>query len=137
MSFFQAAFQVVVGVEGGYTPPGTDDPGGETKFGISKRAYPNLDIANLTLEAAQAIYLKDYWTPAGCDSLSWEMALCLFDGAVNQGLGYEHTLTHGDAIEVMAQRALRYARNPRFAEDGHGWLRRLFSVFKAAQRTPP
>lgn len=36
------------------------DPGGLTKFGISQRAYPDLDIRSLTREKAVAIYLRDY-----------------------------------------------------------------------------
>jgi lysozyme family protein len=38
-----------------------NDVGGETNFGISKRQYPNVDIANLTPEAATAIYQRDYF----------------------------------------------------------------------------
>lgn len=37
------------------------DAGGLTKFGISKRAYPKLDIVNLTVEDAKKIYERDYW----------------------------------------------------------------------------
>jgi lysozyme family protein len=63
---FDEAFDVLIGHEGGYVNhPG--DPGGETKFGISKRAYPALDIKALTLGQAKAIYRRDYWIPAGCD----------------------------------------------------------------------
>jgi len=36
------------------------DPGGLTKFGISQRAYPDLDILSLTKAQAVAIYLRDY-----------------------------------------------------------------------------
>ena len=37
MENFERAFAVVVGVEAGYVN-NPDDPGGETKYGISKRA---------------------------------------------------------------------------------------------------
>jgi lysozyme family protein len=37
------------------------DAGGLSKYGISQRSYPKLDIANLTLDAAAAIYKKDFW----------------------------------------------------------------------------
>lgn len=36
------------------------DPGGLTKFGISQRTYPDLDILRLTKAQAVAIYLRDY-----------------------------------------------------------------------------
>lgn len=56
MSDFDKAFEIVVGHEGGYTDH-PSDPGGETKFGISKRSYPNENIKGLTLERAKQIYL--------------------------------------------------------------------------------
>lgn len=37
------------------------DPGGETKYGICKRSYPNLNIKELTLEEAKKIYHRDFW----------------------------------------------------------------------------
>jgi lysozyme family protein len=37
------------------------DPGGMTKWGISKRSYPDLDIAGLTREQALEIYYRDWW----------------------------------------------------------------------------
>ena len=137
MSNFEAAFEIVVGVEGGYVND-PDDPGGETKYGISKRMYPSLDIANLTREQAQSIYLQDYWNRCKCDTLSWEWALCLFDCAVNQGPGAASALkaTSATASDFMAERARRYALNPSFATYGLGWMRRLFTISKAAQVTP-
>lgn len=138
MSFFQAAFDLIVGIEAGYVND-PHDPGGETKFGISKRAYPNLDIANLTLEDARAIYQRDYWERCGCDSMSWERALCVFDMAVNQGQGAARALNvqAHDTIELMAARAVRYAENENFRTYGKGWMNRLFKIFKSSQITPP
>lgn len=134
MSFFDPAFAIVVGIEAGYVNDPTD-PGGETKYGISKRAYPNEDIPNLTLDRAKVLYQRDYWNKANCDALTWEMALITFDCAVNQGTGFATSL-HAKSIEYTAQRALRYARNPNFQRDGHGWMVRLFTIFKAAQEMP-
>jgi len=54
--------------EGGYVDDPTDR-GGETKYGISKRSYPQLDIKNLTLEQALEIYRKDYWKPSRVEKL--------------------------------------------------------------------
>ena len=82
---FDQAFDKLIGYEGGYTP-GKGDPGGETCWGISKRSYPKLDIASLTQADAKAIYLRDYWKPAGCDSVPPAIAFDLFDMAVNSGV---------------------------------------------------
>lgn len=38
-----------------------DDKGGETKYGISKKSYPLLDIKNLTLDKAKEIYKNDFY----------------------------------------------------------------------------
>ena len=63
------------------------DAGGLTKYGISKRMYPSLDIANLTQEQAVAIYKRDYWEKNLCDKIqSQEVAEQVFDIAVNGGL---------------------------------------------------
>lgn len=83
---FTLAQEVGSDPNGGYTND-PDDPGGETKWGISKRAYPNLDIKNLTREAAIAIYRKDYWDAAQCYRWEWPLSLAYFDTAVNAGAG--------------------------------------------------
>lgn len=82
---FDAAFTVLMGHEGGYVND-PRDPGGETKYGISKRAYPNVDIPSLTLEDAKTIYFRDYWVPAGCDLCPPALAVVVFDAAVNNGV---------------------------------------------------
>jgi len=82
---FDDAFARTINHEGGYTE-GKDDPGGETKFGLSKRAYPQRNIAALTLADARAVYLRDYWGPAGCDAVPDDIKADLFDAAVNSGV---------------------------------------------------
>lgn len=62
------------------------DSGGLTRFGISARSYPLLDIAHLTRAAAEDIYLADYWQPIRGDDLEPGLALLLLDAAVNQGV---------------------------------------------------
>ncbi len=57
---FKLAVENVLFHEGGYVNNPVD-PGGETKFGISKRSYPTLDIKNLTKDDAVNIYYNDYW----------------------------------------------------------------------------
>ena len=82
---FDDAFATVIGHEGGYVNHPTD-PGGETKYGISKRAYPELVIADLTLEDAKFIYHRDYWTKVRGDDLPDAIAINVFDMAVNHGV---------------------------------------------------
>lgn len=57
---FEKALEAVLRHEGGYVND-PKDKGGETKFGISKRAYPYLNIKALTKTDAARIYKADYW----------------------------------------------------------------------------
>ena len=82
---FDIAFGRLVDHEGGYTP-GVGDPGGETKFGISKRAYPSIDIKSLTRDQARTIYLADFWNRINANALYDGVAFQLFDFAVNSGI---------------------------------------------------
>ncbi|MFZ0931236.1 MAG: glycosyl hydrolase 108 family protein [Syntrophobacteraceae bacterium] len=45
------------------------DAGGGTKFGISSRSYPNVDIKNLTRDQAVGIYYHDFWLKGGIDRI--------------------------------------------------------------------
>lgn len=81
---FDDAFTKLIGAEGGYVN-NPKDPGGETKYGVSKRSYPGEDIANLTLERAKLIYQRDFWGPVGCDALPDLLKYEVFDMAVNSG----------------------------------------------------
>ena len=82
---FDKAFERVIGHEGGYVND-PRDPGGETKYGISKRAYPNLNIRDLTLDQAKAIYRTDYWDRLHMDELPGAIRFDMFDAAVNSGV---------------------------------------------------
>ena len=83
---FNDAFNHVVKSEGGYNNR-SDDPGGETNFGISKRAYPNENIKGMTAARAKEIYMTDYWMRCRCPDLPEGIRLAVFDCAVNQGVG--------------------------------------------------
>lgn len=71
--------------EGGYVNDPVD-PGGETKYGISKRSYPHVDIMSLTWGQAAGIYKRDYWDAVRGDDLPAGLDLVAFDGAVNSGV---------------------------------------------------
>lgn len=137
MSLFDSAFQIVVGIEGGYVND-PQDPGGETKFGLSKRANPDLDIANLTLEQAKARYLEKYWKGRGCDKLPWTEALLVFDASVNGGNAERwHQMFVGQpptqfAINFQAEHVQYLASLPGWQHDARGWSRRLLKIFNEA-----
>lgn len=63
------------------------DPGGLTKYGISQRAFLDLDIRSLTEEQALTLYRQHYWDKVQGDALPWPLDLALFDYAFNSGPG--------------------------------------------------
>lgn len=158
MSNFDACFAYVAGVlEGGdaYTNDAAD-PGGETKWGISKRAFPSEDIPNLTEARARELYRRHYWQRVRGDDLPPALALCVFDCAVNQGTGIAARLLQRavgatpdgvlgpdtmlavaragvlPAITALMQyRAQRYLSLDNATEERfeRGWINRLFGVF--------
>lgn len=137
MTAFQQALKHTLKWEGGskFTDD-PHDPGGATKFGISKRAHPELDIPNLTYAAAELVYLEHYWLPLNCEAVSLispVLAMKLFDMGVNLGVrrgakifqaavqtlspgicvdGYigPQTLTALSAIDIMTVRDLVQVR---------------------------
>ncbi len=151
---FERAFKMVTNAshEGGYVND-ERDPGGETKYGISKRAYPSEDIKNLTLERAKELYHRDYWGPIKGDQLPSALAMCLFDMAVNSGpaqairtlqraidVSVDGVLgpgTLGKALSLpteilvayfQAERVLFMSKLPEFPTFGRGWARRVIST---------
>ena len=158
---FEIAIEAVLAYEGGYVND-PRDPGGETKYGISKRRYPHLAIATLEREDAIAIYRRDYWQATGCEILPPALGIAVFDAAVNQGpkpavsmlqaclgvasdgvVGFEttHAARGADVEKVLgdyfARRALRYAALSTFDRFGHGWMRRLFGVHRVCLQALP
>jgi len=149
---FPEALHIILKFESGYSNK-PSDPGGETNMGISKRAYPKVDILNLTRDQAADIYKSDYWDKCHCDELPAALRLIVFDCAVNQGLataigflqacmGQKIDGVFGsktlEAIKSInpdkslqnyaAMRFERYWMNPRFGIYGQGWLKRLLSI---------
>ena len=83
---FDKFIPIILKHEGGYVND-PKDSGGETKYGISKRAYPNVDIKNLTLDQAKEIYKRDYYDRMKLDRITNELlALHVFDFGVNAGV---------------------------------------------------
>lgn len=147
---FDRAVALVLAHEGGYVND-PRDPGGETRYGISKRAYPDVDILHLTEERAKAIYKRDYWDKLRTDEIPEELAICLFDAAVNMGRDRAVRLLQracgvaqdgvmgGNTIAAAnrlpeavvrfsAERVIAYTGIRGFDTFGKGWLRRTIAV---------
>lgn len=160
VSTFEQAFAILIGNEGGYVN-NPDDPGGETKFGLSKRSYPQIDIAKVTLDDARAIYRRDFWNQVRGDELPPPLALLVFDAAVNSGPAQSvrwlqaalGTRTDGIIgpvtlgivaqrqgqgadllVELLVRRALFMVGLRTWRVFGTGWLRRLFRLGFQATR---
>ena len=82
---FSSVVKMILIHEGGYVNH-PSDPGGETKYGISKRAYPDVDIAELTKDDAADLYKRDYWDRIKGDDLPVGVACVVMDYAVNSGI---------------------------------------------------
>jgi lysozyme family protein len=170
--YFAQCFAFTVGEEGGFTD-NPDDPGNwtggavnagtlrGTKFGISAAQHPLLDIPNLTIDQAQAIYQRDYWVPVHGPDLAAPIALVAFDAAVNVGVGTsvrflqeaagvtadgkfgpgtEAALNAGDpvalATEALVRRIDFYTTLPPWKDFGLGWTRRVLAL-AVKLNTPP
>jgi lysozyme family protein len=108
-STFTDAFKSLLEFEGGYVND-KYDPGMETKFGISKRSYPTVDIKSLTLEGAKKIYYNDFWSKNKYFQIHNSQIGCkIFHNTVNMGAKQSH---------IILQRALRALGNASLAEDG-------------------
>lgn len=106
---FEKALKKTLAWEGGYVD-NTSDLGGKTKYGISQRAYPNLDIENLDLSQAKKIYYEEYWLANKCNVIANNaIAEKFFDLSVNLGC-YRAT--------VLLQRACRAVSGIILVEDG-------------------
>lgn len=126
--------------DGGYT----NDPvdlGGETKFGISKRAHPNLDIKNLTLDQALEVYKRDYWDANNLDVITLPMCVALMDAFVNHQPHSVHKLwvQAGDSNwrEFIKLRRLLYlqiiSKRPEQEKFRRGWMNRMNDLDKYCQ----
>lgn len=124
MTFDEAIERIMSpSIEGGYVNDPIDR-GGETKYGISRAAYPTLDIAGLTRDMAKAIYRRDFWDRAHTDDIPDNLRLIYFDMTVNHGI---------DGAVRILQRACNTLPDMHVKEDGDLGPRTL----DAADRVTP
>lgn len=158
---FEKAFGRLIDHEGGYSTDHNDPgnwTGGKvgkgvmkgTKFGIAANTYPNLDIKNLTIEQAKAIYKKDWWDKLGADQLHPSIVYQLWDFAVNAGksralkelqqavgvpddgiigpktIAAVNATDVNDVLLLLASERLRfYTSLPTWSTYGKGWTNRV------------
>lgn len=163
---FDQAFAFIVGEEGKLsTDPGDKGnwTGGRvnvgtlkgTKYGISAAAYPNEDIANLSLDRAKSFAKRDYWDHVSGDSLPAVIAFGLFDAAYNEGVSESIRLAQkalgltvdgvfgqatfrglvGCNVLIFARRfaiarIVAYASLAYWVQDHDGWVGRVLDVYR-------
>jgi len=128
---FEKALKFVLKWEGGYSND-PNDPGGETKFGICKRSYPELNISKLTLEQAKEIYYKNYWLKSGCDELPYPFNIIVFDTAVNMGRrrAIEFLNAYNDWRDYLLKRLYIYSKFKQAKLYFRGWANRTLDLYK-------
>ncbi len=149
MSQFDKLIDRVLSHEGGYSND-PQDPGGETQWGISKRAHPDVNIKALTRAQAIDIYRADYWDKIKGDQLPAGIAFQVLDAAVNHGVRVAsrwlqdsvgvaadgiigpvtlEAVRRADTAETVllfnATRLEFYTDITTFARFGRGWVRRV------------
>ena len=157
--FFDTAFVLLLITEGGYGDD-PNDAGGETKYGISKARFPDVDIKNLTVDGAKALYRKHYWNLFRCGELPWPLAYVMFDcfvqfspgnptrwlqaavGAGIDGVLGPKTIAAAQkvkdpiatAVTFLAHRGEYRLTHPKYAYFGKGWRRLDLTVAADAAR---
>jgi len=132
---FEKAIKFILKWEGGYSND-PNDSGGETKYGISKKSYPNEDIKNMTLERAKEIYYQNYWLKTNCNKLPSPLNLIVFDTAVNCGrnrankflissLGWQDYLFKRIEFYAGLENAKYYLR---------GWVNRVIDLYNLIKK---
>lgn len=117
-------------IEGGYSDD-PDDPGKETKFGISKKSYPDLDIKNLTIGKAKDIYYINYWLKADCNKLIFPANIEVFDASVHHGVSralsfYKVSTDWQDYLFIRLDFMTKCKKAPKYM---HGWTNRVVALY--------
>ncbi|MCI0600734.1 MAG: hypothetical protein L0Y60_14670 [Beijerinckiaceae bacterium] len=138
---FEQAVEYILDWEGGSRL--VRDTGGLTRYGISQRAFPGVDIARLTRAGAISLYRTHYWDRLDCDNLPKDIRLAAFDCAVNQGVGAaERFLARASSLEEFMALRRTYYRNlaranpAKYSKYLKGWLNRMDKVEHVSRESP-
>lgn len=112
----------------------TTDTGGLTKYGISQKSNPDVDIHNLTPEKATDIYKKRYYDKLGnLGNFSKKSRAIIYDASVNHGPNFAKRLmsTVGNNPEKLMQARKDHYNNlvknnpEKYGTYHKGWMNRL------------
>ena len=157
---WEEAIKHILKWEGGYVNH-PSDPGGMTNLGVTKRVWEEwtgkpateADMRGLTIEMVTPLYKKRFWDAIRGDDLPSGVDLCVFDCAVNAGVGRASRFLQ-QAVGVVADGAIgpktleavtkmsadelidkfcdlresHYKSLSTFATFGKGWMRRLDGI---------
>lgn len=123
----------------------TFDTGGVTKYGVSQKWNPDIDVMNLSKDEAKKIMKERYWDKANVDMFPDNMKLLVFDAAVNQNPETALTMaamSGNDPEKFIALRRSRYeqlaAENPaKYGGNLRGWNNRLDQLSDKESRYVP
>ena len=117
-------WQQLLDTEGTEYTDDTSDRGGATKFGISQKGNPDIDIPNLTEDSARKIYEERYWNKLDSDDRDWDN----FQRIVHQGpSAYNKTkgLSQEDRTQKDVDKFLGIIeRDPSQKKYLNGWMNR-------------
>ena len=157
---WDTAIKHILKWEGGYVNH-PSDPGGRTNLGVTQKVWEEWvghpvteeDMRGLTIEMVAPLYHKRYWDAVRGDDLPSGVDLCVFDCAVNAGVGRASRFLQ-QAVGVVADGAIgpktlaavtampadeiiekfcdlreaHYKSLNTFATFGKGWMRRLDGI---------
>jgi len=138
-SNFEACLAETLKWEGGYSNH-PDDPGGPTMRGIIQREYNAWrtkcgltirPVRQIEESELRAIYRAGYWDAMGCDHLDAGFDLCVFDAAVNSGVGRaKQWLECAGDIDAFCDLRLAFLRRlgRLWLVFGAGWRRRVAGI---------
>lgn len=127
---FEQAVAFTLSWEGGYA----EDSGGPTKYGISQRSYPTLDIKNLTLDQAKAIYYEDYWLKSKAYLEDYPAFIMRFDIAVLMGVNRSMLFVGVDPLKIVVAQLSHLTYLTLFEKYGRGWIRRTTDLLRLMEK---
>lgn len=143
---FRTALDFVLRWEGGFSDHPLD-PGGATNYGVTQATFdayrrkaglPTRSVRDITRAEVEDIYFEGYWLRAGCEQIAPPaLALCVFDAAVNSGVGaaLKWLKTTSDWREYQALRLEFLTGLTTWPTFGRGWARRVADLTRVAARS--